>query len=607
MNFIQKQKKQFEKIKINIFSAILCSVAALTPASVSAQSFKDVPSSHWAYEYINSMSEAGYIKGYGDGYFKPDNPVSRWESLIMASRILGFNLKANDAVKNLALNQYSPLIDKYSAPNKAELSYLMYWGVLSEDDLSFYLDSKNRDVPLKRHEIAVLITKVMGGEKKALENVLVTVNYKDSADIPASAKQYVEYLAVNDVMKGDNNNKFLPASNLSRAEMSTLMLNALNKMDVKRIEVKVESVNTIANTITLSDSQGSKYTYPVNNALVRLNGKSASLSQLSGVKDAVSYFQGAELRMIEAIESTEEIYEGTITGISVSGSSDINVAITTATGGKNFSVDKDFTVNFEGSEIKAEEMTKGQTVKVTLKGGTVTEIEAKNTVSSVKGIVSKVSIDSAVTLTVTTEDNKSVSYDVDSNVSITKNKQSAEIQEIIIGDNVTLTIKYNKVTKIEASSSSGEITGTVSEIYFSNSDSYVTVVANGSSRNIRITSATNFTLDGMECDMYKLQLGSGVNVKTENDTAVNVHITTLSYAPQIIGTVKFVNSAYNIVGIETESGQNMTVVLTSGYKLIDQTETNISSISKLKANRTVVCVGTVKNGVYEANTIMITR
>lgn len=607
MNFIQKQKKKSEKFKIKVCSAILCCAVAMAPAAVSAQSFKDVPISHWAYEYIKSMSEAGYIKGYGDGYFKPDNPVSRWESLIMASRILGFNLKANDAVKNLALNQYSALIDKYSAPNKAELSYLMYWGVLGESDLSFYLDKKNRDVPLKRHEIAVLITKVMGGEKKALENVLVTVNYKDSADIPASAKQYVEYLAVNDVMKGDNNNKFLPGSNLSRAEMSTLMLNAMNKMDVKRIEVKVEAVNTIANTVTLSDSQGSRYTYPANGTVVRLNGKPASIVQLSGVKDAVSYFQGSELRMIEAVESIEEIYEGTITGISSAGGSDLNIAMTTASGGKNFSVAKDFTVSFEGSEITADKITKGQTIKVTMNGGAVTKIEVRNTVSSIKGIVSKISVDSGVTLTVTTDDNRSISYDADSGISVTKNKLSAQIQDIIIGDTVTLTIKYNKITKIEAYSSSGEITGTISEIYFSNSDSYITVLADGVSKNIRINSSTGFTLDGMECDMYKLQLGSGVNVKTENDTAVNVHITTLSYAPQIIGTIKFVNSAYNIIGIETEAGQNMTVVLTSGYKLIDQTETNITSISKLKANRTVVCVGAVKNGVYEANTVMITK
>lgn len=607
MCLINKDKNVFKKISVNICSAAVCSVFALSNVVGFAYSFNDVPKTHWAYEYINSMSDAGYIKGYGDGYFKPDNNISRWESLIMASRILGFNLEENTPVKNLALNQYSSLLDKYSAPNKSELAYLMYWGVLTENDLNFYLESKNRDVPLKRYEIAVLITKVMGAEKKALENVLITVNYNDSSDIPSDAKQYVEYLSVNGVMKGDEKNKFLPNANLSRAEMATLMLNAMGKMDMKRIEVKVESVNTIANTITLSDSQGSKYTYPINNALIRFNGKPSTISQFTDVSEAVSYFQGTELRMIEAVDNTEEVYEGTISGITVSGDKDVNIAISTANGGKNFSVSKDFSVDFEGSKITAVNMTKGQTIKVTLKGGTVTKIETKNTVSSVKGVISKVSIGSSVMLTVTTDDNKTSSYEVDPNASVTKNKQKSEIQDIIIGDSVTLTIKYNKVTGIEATSSTGKITGTISEIHFSNDDSYITLISNGVSKSIRITSDTEFTLDGMECDMYKLQLGFGADISMENNTAVTFGITTLSYSPQIVGTVKFVNSSYNIVGIETESGQNITVVLTKGYDIIDQTDTNISNISKLKSNRTVVCVGTVKNGVYEASTIMITK
>lgn len=40
-------------------------------------SFKDVPTSDWAYPYIAALKEAGIIDGYQDGTFKPNAPITR--------------------------------------------------------------------------------------------------------------------------------------------------------------------------------------------------------------------------------------------------------------------------------------------------------------------------------------------------------------------------------------------------------------------------------------------------------------------------------------------------------------------------------------------------
>lgn len=43
--------------------------------------FKDVPLDHWAFNLITEAKKKGIIKGYPDGNFKPDGPVSRAEVL----------------------------------------------------------------------------------------------------------------------------------------------------------------------------------------------------------------------------------------------------------------------------------------------------------------------------------------------------------------------------------------------------------------------------------------------------------------------------------------------------------------------------------------------
>lgn len=51
-----------------------------------ANSFSDVPGSHWAANYIGYMEQFGIVTGYADGSFRPDAPVTRAEFASIASR-----------------------------------------------------------------------------------------------------------------------------------------------------------------------------------------------------------------------------------------------------------------------------------------------------------------------------------------------------------------------------------------------------------------------------------------------------------------------------------------------------------------------------------------
>lgn len=53
--------------------------------------FSDVDASYWAYRYINSAAEKGWIYGYEDGTFRPDQYIIRAEAVTMVNRVLERN------------------------------------------------------------------------------------------------------------------------------------------------------------------------------------------------------------------------------------------------------------------------------------------------------------------------------------------------------------------------------------------------------------------------------------------------------------------------------------------------------------------------------------
>lgn len=59
-------------------------------SSITVSPFSDVPFSHWAAPYVRVASVNGYITGYVDATFKPDNPVYCEEAVNVALKMLGY-------------------------------------------------------------------------------------------------------------------------------------------------------------------------------------------------------------------------------------------------------------------------------------------------------------------------------------------------------------------------------------------------------------------------------------------------------------------------------------------------------------------------------------
>ena len=59
--------------------------------SINDNSFKDVPSDSWFFQEVNIAIEKGYIKGFEDNTFRPNEPIRRQEAVVILARILGID------------------------------------------------------------------------------------------------------------------------------------------------------------------------------------------------------------------------------------------------------------------------------------------------------------------------------------------------------------------------------------------------------------------------------------------------------------------------------------------------------------------------------------
>ncbi|MBP1764333.1 MAG: S-layer y domain protein [Firmicutes bacterium] len=78
--------------------------------------FVDVPAKHWAYGSITQLANAGIIDGYGDGTFRGDQLMTRYEMAQIVAKAMAKSDKANAEQK--------AMIDKLAAEFAAELNNL---------------------------------------------------------------------------------------------------------------------------------------------------------------------------------------------------------------------------------------------------------------------------------------------------------------------------------------------------------------------------------------------------------------------------------------------------------------------------------------------------
>ena len=79
--------------------------------------FSDVPKDHWAYQYVKSLADRGYLNGYTDGELKGDRAMTRYEYAAIVYRALQ-NGAPVDADMGRSLSEFAPEVEKVASADR---------------------------------------------------------------------------------------------------------------------------------------------------------------------------------------------------------------------------------------------------------------------------------------------------------------------------------------------------------------------------------------------------------------------------------------------------------------------------------------------------------
>ena len=188
--------------------------AALTMSlAISSTALAAIPSDiggHWAQGTIIQWTSKGYISGYEDGTFKPDNSITRAEFVRLVNQSMGYTKTGNV--------YFSDVSSSYWGYNDIQKGVAA--GYVRGDGNGKFRPND----PVSRQEAAVMISQICG----LGQDFSAAAKYTDYRYIPSWAAGYVGAVSKAGIMSGYPDGDFKGDRYLSRAEAVIALDKALN-------------------------------------------------------------------------------------------------------------------------------------------------------------------------------------------------------------------------------------------------------------------------------------------------------------------------------------------------------------------------------------------
>jgi hypothetical protein len=199
--------KKLTFLVLAVFALTLCFGFGTTPANADV-TLSDI-SGHWAQNQIVSLVGKNVISGYPDNTFKPDNPVTRAEFMVMTNRAFSFTNTAD-------INYTDVKSSDWFAPEVAKAQAAGY--------ISGFPDgSMKPNNQISRQEAASMLARALQLDT----TVANPLNFTDADSIPAWSKNAIAAMVKANCISGYPDGSFKPANSISRAEAAVMIGRAM--------------------------------------------------------------------------------------------------------------------------------------------------------------------------------------------------------------------------------------------------------------------------------------------------------------------------------------------------------------------------------------------
>ena len=609
----------------------ICLVLMCANASVFALTFQDVegdPTVSWAQDAIQQMTDAGYIKGYEDGTYKPYRAISKLECLLLMGRILGAEEENYAEVASAARDQYGEVAAKYNSNYVTELSYLLYVGILTEGDLVSFASTANANTELYRHQAAILMSKMLGQNAEAKAFVPEKETYADSGLIPAASKPYVEYVTSRGIMNGMDATEagepqFSPTTSLTRAQMAMLLSRMIGMIDKTVYLATIDTLDLENNTIVVAQDE-EFFPRTVNgDTVARREGMEIKLDALQEgdevmVVEIDEHMQvitvlgenGVEDPGVEDPEDPVDEVDGTIVYAKISqlatNSSGKKITLVDTEDSSNsatYTVTEDCVYYVNGAKASFVNLQKSQFVKVLIQNGKITSVEVVGKTETVEGTLEEVTFDedNHVYLTVGNQ-----TYVVSNKgAKVERDGEEAEYRDLAAGDKVVMTLTYGKITKVVAESNLEKFSGVLQEIIIAKKPS-VTILIDGEEITYALRSNVKVKVSGSDATIYDLRPGVQVTgtIDGEEIKTINASTFVTNEKGEFTAEVLSVNTNYKVITVVTVDGTEQDVYYNANTNFLKSSGVKIAA-KDLKKGMQLSITGAESNGVFEATIIIV--
>lgn len=182
------------------------SAEIIAPAEVNP--FNDVANTYWGKAAILDLYNKGIVKGQGNGYFRPENTITRAEFVQMVVMAFGFGMNGEKA-------NFADVADSDWFANAVQIAYSN--GVVNGTSDTTFSPTSN----ITRQDMMTILYNA--AKAKGINLTSGSTEFTDASDISGYAQDAVAAMVGSNVVSGYIDGSVKPLNNASRAEAAAML------------------------------------------------------------------------------------------------------------------------------------------------------------------------------------------------------------------------------------------------------------------------------------------------------------------------------------------------------------------------------------------------
>ena len=209
-------KKKLQRLFSVLMAA--CMAATLAPAALAASDLDG----HWGQATMQEFIDRGWLTGYGDGQYGPDNGMTRAEFSALINRVTGLTEESE------TISNYTDVAS--GAWYASDLAKALAAGYMTGTSAT----TMAPNAAINREQAMTMVTRLLGLTAADTE-VEALARFSDASQISSYAQNPIAAMVAAGYVNGTTDGRLVPQKQLTRAEGITILYNALDVLTAPAI------------------------------------------------------------------------------------------------------------------------------------------------------------------------------------------------------------------------------------------------------------------------------------------------------------------------------------------------------------------------------------